>query len=131
MMSAMEAQEERWDVLVDVGELSGDDDGEAAALARRLRSELLDLDVATVEQLTAHDFPERAKGLSAFLGMLGVRLGAAGLKTVVAKVRDWAARNGRTVEVTIDGDTLKLTKASPEEQDRLVNAWLARHGAGL
>ena len=60
----------------------------------------------------------------ALLSALAVRLGEAGLKALVAKVSDWVLRTGRAVEITIDGDTLKLTKPTAEEP------WLAKHGAG-
>ena len=99
-------------------------------LARRLRAELLDLDVDSVEPLPEEAAPEGTKGLSGLAGALAVRLGVAGLKKVVARVRDWASRNNRTVEVTIDGDTVKITGATIEQQEQLVNVWLARHAPG-
>jgi hypothetical protein len=34
------------------------------------------------------------------------------------------------VEVTIDGDTLKVTGATAEQQEQIINVWLARHAAG-
>jgi len=125
------------DVMVDSSDLivrvgpddngQDDDQGVVAALARRLRAELLDLDVERVEPLTEDTAPEGAKGLSSLTGALAVRLGVAGLKTMVERIRDWAARNGRSVEVTINGDTVKVTGATPQQQEVLINAWLARH----
>jgi hypothetical protein len=49
---------------------------------------------------------------------------------VLGKIADWAARSGRAVEITVDGDSLKLGRASREQQDRLVEAFLARHDSG-
>ncbi|MFC6022242.1 hypothetical protein ACFP2T_39560 [Plantactinospora solaniradicis] len=122
------------DLVVRVIPADGDqEDGEReelAGLARRLRAELLDLDVELVEPLTEDTAPEGAKGLSSLAGVLGVRLGVAGLRVVVARVREWASRNGRTVEVTIDGDTVKVTGATAQQQEQLVNVWLARHAPG-
>jgi hypothetical protein len=106
-----------------------DDDGEdVIAMARRLRAELLGLDVDAVEPVTEAAAPPGAKGLSTLVGALAVRLGGAGLKALLVKIKDWAARNGRSVEVTIDGDTLKVTGVSQEQQARLIDVWLARHG---
>jgi hypothetical protein len=34
------------------------------------------------------------------------------------------------VEVSIDGDVLKLTGATSQQQEKIVDAWLARHAAG-
>jgi hypothetical protein len=46
---------------------------------------------------------------------------------VVTAVRDWAARNNREVELTIDGDTLRATRISAAQQEKVIDAWLARH----
>lgn len=116
------------DLLLDVGALPDDDAGEAVDYARRLRSELLTLDVSSVELAARDDLPPTAKGAAAFVAALAVKLGEVSLKMLLGKVSDWVTRTGRMVEVTIDGDTIKLTKPTREEQQRLVDAWLARHG---
>jgi hypothetical protein len=115
------------DVIVRVS--SGDDSGdeEIAALARRLRAELLDLDVERVEALAEDAAPAGAKGLGGLVGFLGVTLGSAGLTSVLTIIRDWATRNNHAVELTIDGDTIKITRATPQQQEQLINAWVARH----
>src|ERR1039457_3767212 len=33
----------------------------------------------------------------------------------------------RTIELTIDGDTLHLDNATSEDQERLIGLWLSRH----
>ncbi|HEX6075324.1 MAG TPA: hypothetical protein VFZ32_08680 [Micromonosporaceae bacterium] len=120
-----------FDLIVRVSSAADEDGDEAAGLARRLRAELLDLDVEMVEPLTTDTAPEGAKaGAASLVGMLGVRLGAAGLKAVLSKIRDWVSRNGRSVEVTIDGDTIKVTGATAEQQEKIMNVWLARHASG-
>jgi len=105
-----------------------DGDEETAGLARRLRAELLDLDVDAVEPVSGGVVPDGAKGLPSLAGTLAVRWGTAGLAAVLVKIRDWVTRNARSVEVTIDGDTVKVTGATAQQQEQLLNAWLARHG---
>jgi hypothetical protein len=117
------------DLIVRVDPAAVEDGEEAAWLARRLRAELLDLDVEMVELLTTDTVPDGAKGASSLVGMLGVRLGAAGLKAVLDKIRDWVSRDSRSVEVTIDGDTIKVTGVTTAQQEQIINVWLARHAS--
>jgi hypothetical protein len=106
---------------------SNDDAGEIARLTVRLRAALRDLDVLEVE-LLADEAPTRAKGgVGAVLGWLSVTLGGELLKTLADRVADWATGIGRTVEISVDGDTLKLGRVTREEQRELTRAWLARH----
>jgi hypothetical protein len=53
------------------------------------------------------------------------------LMAVSAAIRGWLKRqrSGGTVKLTLDGDTLELTGISSEQQDRLVELWVARHGS--
>jgi hypothetical protein len=107
-----------------------DDAGELAELTRWLREELLDLDVASVEPLPAGVVPAGAKGVAAVAGWLGVQLGPEALRAVLVKIADWAARNDRGVEVTFGGDSIKLTRATREQQEKIVDDWLARRSTG-
>jgi hypothetical protein len=120
----------RLDLIVQVSSDAATDREELTVLARHLGVELLEADVETAEPLTENNAPEGAKGLSTVAGALSIRLGATGLKAVVAKIVDWAFRNGRTVEVTIDGDKLKVTNASRQQQEIVINLWLSRHAPG-
>jgi hypothetical protein len=108
----------------------GDDADELAALTDLLRDELLDLDVAAVEQPRGGGLPAGTKGVAAVVGWLAVQLGPEGLRAVLSKVADFAVRNDRGVEVTCGGDTLKLTRATREQQERIIDEWLARHPSG-
>jgi hypothetical protein len=119
------------DLLIRVNDEPDDDAEQIAELVRRLRRELLELDVDSVETVSDDVLPEGAKGVSALAGMLGVRLASVGLKALVSRIREWAARSGRSVEVTIDGDTIKITGASGEQQERIMNVWLARHATHI
>ena len=114
------------DLIVRVSAGADDDQEETASFARRLRSELLDLDVLA-EPVSEATAPDGAKGLSQLVGTLAVSLGTQTVKAIVARIRDWVSRNGRVVEVTIDGDTIKINRPTAGQQDQIVNAWLARH----
>jgi hypothetical protein len=104
---------------------------ELAELTELLRAELLELDVDSVELLAGQVAPGRAKGLGAVLGWLAIRFGTAeGLRAALSTVRRWVSRTGRSVEVSIDGDVLRLTGVSSQQQDRIIAAWVARHGGG-
>jgi hypothetical protein len=117
------------EVRVTVDGPSDYDADELAGLSSALRSELLELDVDAVEAVVGADAPEGAKGLPAWAATLTVRLGLASLGALVKRLRQWAGRTGHSVEVTIDGDSLKVTGASDEQQQKLIDAWLARHGS--
>lgn len=109
--------------LVDADE----DSGEAAEWASRLSAELAELDEALIEEL-AGSTPDGAKGPAAAAGVLVARLTSLDtLKKLVEAARSWAVRTERTVEVSVDGDVLKLTGASRQQQDLIVEAWIARH----
>lgn len=53
-----------------------------------------------------------------------------GLRAVMAIVGNWASRTGRSVEVSLDGDTLRVGYATTAQQRELIDAWLSRHGPG-
>ena len=118
------------ELLLHVYPAPDDDAGELAELAGWLRAELLDLDVQAVDQLSGDAVPGGAKGVAAIAGWLSVQLGTEALRIVLAKVADWVARNDRVVEVTEGGDTLKLGRATREQQEKIIDAWLARHPPG-
>jgi hypothetical protein len=107
---------------------SDEDAGELARLTRRLRAALLDLDVVDVEPI-AEDAPDGAKGAGAVLGWLSVTVGGALLTAVADRVATWATSIGRTVEISVDGDALKLGRVTHAEQKELIQEWLARHPA--
>lgn len=96
-------------------------------LTSLLREELLELDVAAVEPLTEDHAPEESKGVVAAVGgWLSVHFGSAGLKAVVNAVATWAGRTGKTVELTIGENTLKLTGTNADMQSKIVDEFFAR-----
>src|SRR5262245_21805287 len=108
----------------------GTDLEEVDELGRRLRRTVADLDVGEMSSVEV-DAPERARsGGVAAAGMFLVTLvkGVGGVGAIVAGARALLVRNpGRTIELCIDGDTIKVTAASSETEERLLDAWIARH----
>ena len=122
---------EHGELALQLETLPDTDSEELAALVQRLRAELLDLDVDRVEPLTAGEAPEGAKGVELLaLGGLVVQfvLQPGVLTSIVDGVRSWLQRqSARSVKLTLDGDSLEVTGVSSEEQDRLVELWIARN----
>jgi hypothetical protein len=120
---------ERVDALILQIQPTSDGDEELAKLTQRLRSQLLDTDVDSVEPLTDTADPERTKGLDGLVGWLAVRLGTEGLRAVVGTVVSWATRTGHSVEVNYGGDVLKVSGVTSAQQERLINDFLAHHAS--
>jgi len=114
-------------VVVRVQPTSDIDDEELAELTQRLRAKLLDLDVDSVEPVADTSAPAGAKGVEVIIGWLAVRLGKEGLRTVIAAVVDWATHTGNGIEITYGGDTLKVSRATSAQQERIINDFIDRH----
>jgi hypothetical protein len=114
---------------VQVQGLPDSDDEERAELASRLRDEMLEQGVEEVAHPEVHA-PEGAKGAALEWAQLVVGLGGS-LGPLLSALRGWLGRHpdaGITLE--IGGDKLTLEEASPADRQRLVETFLARHGAG-
>jgi hypothetical protein len=115
--------------VVDAG--ADSDAEELAELTRRLRGQLLELDVDAVEPATAGEAPAGSKGVELLaIGGLVIQFAMKSevLKSVVDATTAWLGRQqGRSVKLTLDGDTLEVTGVSSDEQRRLVDLWVARH----
>jgi Effector Associated Constant Component 1 len=112
---------------VQVQGLPDSDDQERADLAGRLRDELLQQGVEEVAHPQARR-PEGAKGAAFEWAQLVVGL-AGSLGPLLAGLRGWVGRHpDAAVTLEIDGDKITLDKASPADRQRLVEAFLARHG---
>ena len=118
------------ELVLQVCPVPGDDAGELAEVAGWLRSELLDTDVSAVDRLPGDAAPTGSKGVADIAGWLLVQLGPEALRAVLAKVADWVTRNDRVVEVSYGSDTLKLGRATREQQEKIIDGWLAGHPAG-
>jgi hypothetical protein len=110
----------------------GSDAEEIDQLSRQLRRQLLELEVARVDPVTSEVVAGGVKaGELLAVGALVVSLvNSSGLlAAVVAQVQAALARMGRhTVRLEIDGDVLEVTGVASSEQQRLIDAWINRHG---
>jgi len=121
-------REEAGEVLLRVFPEADSDPEELAEWAGQLRDELLEADADTVTPLEGQEAPDGAKGLGALAGQLVAQVATLdGLRSVVAAVCAWVSRTGRAVEVSIDGDVIKVARPSVEQQEQIIDAWLARH----
>ena len=101
-------------------------------LGRQLRDELRELDVDEVSSAAGAPAPDGAKsGAAASLTEWLVTLSSGGgvFVTVIATIKDWLSRRdgAHTVRVTINGDTLELSRATPVERAELIETFVRRH----
>ncbi|MGW2718980.1 hypothetical protein [Streptomyces sp. NPDC001492] len=100
---------------------------ELDSLTRQLRKRLLELDVddVRVERSDAAPPPGAKPGGLITVGALAVTLAPAVFRPALRVVETWLQnRPVRTVKIEVDGRTLELGQASPEEQRLLVEAFL-------
>jgi hypothetical protein len=110
--------------------IADEDLDELADLSAQLRLELLELDTLSVEPREATDLPG-AKGVGSAIGWLLVRLRSTeALRALLGALRDWSSRTQRTMEVTYGADVLKVSGPTLDQQERIINAWLAAHSSG-
>lgn len=108
------------------------DDEELERLTDQLRRELLQLDVEAVRRPKVGEAPPGAKGVDVVATaalVVDVARSWTVLVGVVELVQSWMAGKGarRTVKLQIDGDLIEMSHISSEDQQRLIQAWLARH----
>jgi len=114
----------------------GADAQRLAILTGYLRAELLQLDVENVATPRASEVPPDARAVDvAVIGTLLVALGqsAEGLRSVVSVIRGWLRHDQgtrRTVRLELEGDTLELSQASADDQEKLIEFFVSRHATG-
>lgn len=111
------------------------DDDEVERLVRQLRSELLELDVSSVDPVPSGPAPDGAKGAGpVVIGSIIVGLTASGgvFTALVATLQDWLGRRARRhrITLTIDGDSIELEQATSSEREALIAAYIDRHSGG-
>jgi hypothetical protein len=113
---------------------TGADTARLDMLIRQLYQELRQLDVDEVSTVAAEGPPAGARALdAAAVEAILVAVGTAlqGLSAAIMLARDWRRREPegapRRVVLSLDGDVLELTGATPGEDERLVSLFLERH----
>lgn len=115
-------------LILQVQGAPGDDDEDLAAWTGRLREQLLDLDVESVDPVRDPVLRPGEKGLGVLIGWLAVRLGRPEqLRPIVESAADWASRTGRSVKVSYGGDFLEVSRATRAEQERIIGHFLDGH----
>jgi hypothetical protein len=116
------------EVLLHVAGYPDSDDDERAELAARLREEIDAQGVGDVAHPSIRP-PPGAKGPALEWAQLALDFaGTAG--PLITALLAWRGRHPRAaVTLQIGGDSLTLDEAAPEDQRRLVETFLARHGA--
>ena len=119
------------DAVVRVELLDPDSDPETRdVLMLDLREELVQLDVESVSTVPGGPAPPGSKGLdmaAAAALLVQVQGSITALSVLVSAVRTWLRRGkdpGASVKLTIGEQTLELSHATSEQQDRLVQEFL-------
>ena len=114
--------------------LEAGDDADAREidqLTLELRRRLLELPVDAVDPVSGGAAPPGTRaGEVIALGALLMTLAKSPevLKVAVGTVQSWlGARQGKSIEMEIGGDKIKLSGLSSEEQRRLVDLFVERH----
>lgn len=122
----MELDLEQLTLTVDAG--TGADDEDRAELARRLRQQLFEADVYSVEFVRSEAPPAGAKCDPVSLSALAVTLAPAAVTAMISIVQTWVSRHERaSVTVESGGEKLTLTGTLSSEQKQMVEAFLNRH----
>ena len=117
---------------VDIGVEPDADAGELDDATVQLRRELLALDVEDVERPTGDPPPPGTRAVdAAAIGTLIVTVGPPIISAVIRAAQGWLGRgSNRTVKIEIGDDSIELGDVSTEDQQRLIDAFIARHAAG-
>ena len=106
------------------------DDEERASFSKRLRDELLQLDVDAVVPVRSSTAPPGAKGDAVSLATLAVTLAPMALTEVMKLLQAWLYRHEQaTVSVESGGEKIVVTGSPSKEQQRLIDAFVSRHRA--
>ncbi|MCK4788601.1 MAG: hypothetical protein KAV87_32970 [Desulfobacteraceae bacterium] len=114
---------------------SHESDGEhLSQLTTLLRDELEQLDIEKITVPSHASQPEGAKSGDVFSwGLLLLTLAASGgvLTTLITALKSWVLRqNECNIKIELDGDVLEIKGVDSEEQQRIIERWLARHPMG-
>jgi hypothetical protein len=105
------------------------DDSELDMLRMDLSEEMSILPINAIEPVTSGKVPASARGLDAVgLGKLIVKAGPDKIKRVVKAVHSWLQRSAaRSIDLTMDGDSITVSKTSSPDQERLLDLFIEKH----
>ena len=95
--------------------------------SRRLRKEMLELDVDSVDYVNQADAPKGSKGIGSAVGDMILTLAPLdyALSGVMGAVQSFVERNDQcNITVEINGNLLQIDGTSPEHQQALVDAYI-------
>jgi len=115
-------------LLIAIGE-PGADAERLQSLSDGVRTELLELDVDEVRPVRTGEVPPGARAVdAAAVGAFVVSLGgsAEALNQILTALRSWVGRSRapRSVEMTVGDKTLRISDASLDQQDRLIDTFV-------
>jgi hypothetical protein len=123
-------ERDRLNLRIDVGLEPDADAAELDEATMQLRRELIGLDIEDVQRPSAGPPPGARAAEAALLGTLLVTFGEEAIRALGRVLGDWLSRGAkRTIKLQLDNDTIELTSVSDEDQQRLLEAFLARHAA--
>jgi hypothetical protein len=116
------------EIRITVDDLAADEE-EHESISIALREEILSTDVDDVRFVRTGPAPDGTRGVDATaINQLLVTMPAslAAVAALVNTVRGWLSRSneGRTVEITLGDKSLKLERATSDEQQRLIEGFL-------
>lgn len=95
--------------------------------SRRLREEILELDVDSVDYASQADAPEGSKGVGEAVGDMIFSLGPLdyALSSVAGAVQSFVGRNKQcSITLDIAGNSITVDDTTPEQQQKLIDAWI-------
>ena len=122
--------DERIQLALEVEPEAGTSDEEVRRLTADLRRQLLQLSIDDAVPAEADELPRGAKGDPLTIGGLILTLAGSPelIKGVFGLVQSWlSTRSARSIAVTIGNDSITISGARSEEQQRLVELFLERH----
>jgi hypothetical protein len=110
-------------VSLDAG--SGADAQDLAELSQRLREDLREIGVESVESVRGSEAPRGSKGDAVTLAALAVTLAPAALKGLITLLQSWLTRHERTRLTLQRGDKkITVSGALSKEQQQVIADWL-------
>lgn len=96
-------------------------------LVRRLRADLRSHDLGTVGLRHLPPDPDGKSGLGPVEWVTVLLSAGRGLRDLLGVAFDWVRSTRRPIRVRIGGDELVLDNVSADQQERIIEAFFARH----